>query len=147
MPETTRTGIPLGSDQIDGRARRWIPAAPDGRARRIGEAQHVDFVLRPERGSDETRPGTAAQDHTRRTGIGSAQVHLVGGAQCCGEAEGLRERLGAPEVWFLELQPGDVGDLDHRIARPSGVLTTAGALLAVQVIVGADGVAHAHLLT
>jgi hypothetical protein len=54
----------------------------------------------------------------------------------------VRERLGAREVGLFELQPGDVVHLDHRVAGPSRVLALTGALLAVQVIVGADQVVH-----
>jgi hypothetical protein len=46
------------------------------------------------------------------------------------------------QVRFLEFQPGDVVDFDHRVARPARMLAVAGALLAVQVVVSAGGVAH-----
>ena len=57
------------------------------------------------------------------------------------------ERLGPHEVGLLEFQPGDVLNLDHRIARPSRMLALDGAMLAVQVIVCADHVVHARLLS
>ena len=63
-----------------------------------------------------------------------------------GEAERAGERLGAIQIRLLELEPGDVGDLDDRIAGPTGVLARQRALLAVQVVVGADGAAHQNLL-
>ena len=61
-----------------------------------------------------------AKDHTRRAGVGAAQVQLVGGAQRGREAEGARERLGAVQVGLLELQPGDVLHLDDWIAGRPG---------------------------
>jgi hypothetical protein len=48
-------------------------------------------------------------------------VKLVRAVVCRLETEGSRERLGARQVRFLELQPRDVGDFDHRIPRATGV--------------------------
>ena len=121
-------------DQVDREAADATRAAADGRARGVGQAEHVDLVVRGEGGSDEPRPRAPAQDHARRAGVGAAQVQLVGGAQRGREAEGVREGLGADQVGLLELQPGDVAHFDHGVAGPAGVLALAGALLAVQVL-------------
>ena len=85
---------------------------------------------------------SAADDHARRAGVGSAQVKLVGGVQHGGEAERPREGFRADQVWFLEFQPGQVADLDQRVAGAPGVLSAQGALLAVQVFVGVDVCVH-----
>ncbi len=69
-------------------------------------------------------------------------MQLVVGAKCGREAERVSECLGARKVGLLELEPGDVVHLDHRVAGPSRVLALAGALLAMQVVVGADQVVH-----
>ena len=116
-------------------------------ARRLGQPQQVGLVVRGEGGADESRARTPPNDHARSAGVGAAQMQLVVGAQRGGEAERVSEGLGAGQVGLLELQPGDVVHLDHRIAGPPRVLALAGALLAVQVSVGADGVAHRSLLS
>ena len=55
------------------------------------------------------------------------------------EAERPREGLGAGQVRLLELQPGQIADLDQRVARAARVLPAQRALLAVQVLcVGVD---------
>ena len=80
------------------------------------------------------------------SGVGAAQLQLVGGAQNGGEAERARERLGPVQVRLLELQPGDVGTLITGLRDRPGCSPRQGALLAVQVVVSADGVAHHDLL-
>ena len=55
-----------------------------------------------------------------------------------GEPEGSGEGLGADQVRFLELEPGQVADLDQGVFRAAGVLSAPGALLAVQSFVGVD---------
>ena len=119
----------------------------DACAGRVGEAQHVGLVLRRERGARRT-----VMRAPRRTITHGAPASVP--RSCSSSA--VRSAVVKPNAWanasarvevgLLELQPGDVGDLDHRIARPPGVLALAGALLAVQVIVGADDVAHPDLL-
>ncbi len=52
------------------------------------------------------------------------------------------ESLGADEVGFLELQPGDVVDLDDRIAAPAQMLARDGAVLAVQTLMSTNGFCH-----
>jgi hypothetical protein len=79
---------------------------------------------------------SAAHDHARRAGVGSAKVKLVGGVQHGGEAERPREGFRADQVWFLEFQPGQIADFDQRVAGAPGVLPAQGALLAVQAFVG-----------
>ncbi len=112
-----------------------VRVGPSGRA---GEPLDVGLVLCGERWADEPRVRSAADDHARRAGVGSAKVKLVGGVQHGGEAERPREGLRADQVWFLEFQPGQIADLDQRVAGAPGVLPAQGALLAVQVFVGVD---------
>jgi hypothetical protein len=59
-----------------------------------------------------------------------------------GESECPREGFRADQVWFLEFQPGQIADLDQRVAGASGVLPAQRALLAVQVLVGVDVCRH-----
>jgi hypothetical protein len=75
----------------------------------------------------------------------TAQVQFVGVVPRRLEAKGPGERLGACQVGFVELQPGDVGDLDHRIAGPARVLAAQRAFVAVQIPVGVFRQVHRHL--
>jgi len=90
------------------------------------------------------RDRAAPQNHARCSGVGAAQMQLVRRARDGAEAEREGERLGANQVRLLELQPGDVVHLDHRIAGSPRMFPGSSALLAVQVVVGADGVAHSN---
>ena len=108
---------------------------PPGRA---GEPLDVGPVVGGERGADEPRPRPAPDDHARRAGIRSPKLKLVRGVQHRAEAERPREGFRADQVWFLELQPGQIADLDQGVAGAPGVLPAQGALLAVQVFVGLD---------
>jgi hypothetical protein len=65
-------------------------------------------------------------------------MKLVGGVQHCGETERPREGFRPHKVWFLEFQPCQIADFDQGVARASGVLSTLGALLAMQVFVAVD---------
>jgi hypothetical protein len=49
-----------------------------------------------------------------------------------------REGVGFGKVGLLELEPGEVAHLDHRVLGPAGVLTGQAPLLAMQVV-GACG--------
>ena len=139
VPATTRTGTPLGSVRSTATPPMALRqrAGRRSRSRRRAAATSASSCG-PERGAEEPRPRSAAHDHARRAGVGAAQLQLVGGAQHGGEAERAGERLGADQVRLLELQPGQVVHLDHRVARPPGVLAAQRALLAVQVVVGVD---------
>ena len=68
-------------------------------------------------------------------------MHFVGCAHRR-ETERASEGLRAIQVGLLKLQPGDVVDFDHRVARPAGVLAFPRALLAVQIFMGFDEAAH-----
>ena len=136
-PATTRTGSPLGStrstaDPTDGSPAAVLVVVPGG----VGQAQHVDLVrvlnaVPTNRDAVPRRRITqGAPASVPRSCSSSAVRSTVAKPKACGE------RLGASQVGLLELQPGDVGDLDDRIARPSGVLPGERALLAVQVVVG-----------
>ena len=105
---------------------------------RAGEPLDVGLVLCGERGPTNRECVPRRTITHGRAGVGSAQVKLVGGVQHGGEAERPREGFRADQVWFLELQPGQIADLDQRVAGAPGVLPAQGALLAVQVFVGVD---------
>ena len=90
-------------------------------------------VGRPEGRADEPGPRRLADEHARCTGVAAPQVELVGGAQRRREPEGQGEALGPLQVGLLELQPGQVVDLDDGVGGPAGVLAGQGAVLAVQV--------------
>ena len=122
-----RSGRPTG--------RRWTPAAA---ARRLP-------VLSASRSTSTSSPARNATPVNRVRGPRRTITHGApasvprncsssGRALCRLEAEGPRERLGAGQVGLLELQPGDVDDLDHRISGPAGVLAGERSLLAVQVL-------------
>src|SRR5699024_1577946 len=91
---------------------------------------------------DEGRAPRSGDDHTRRPGIGAAQIQLVVCAGHGREPESRGERLGGDQIGLLELQPGEVADLDDRIRRTPGVLSAQAALVAVQVGMVAESVAH-----
>ena len=139
-------GHPTRVDEVDRQAADVLGQGPHGGARGVGEAQHVDLVLCGERHADEPRSRAPAHGQARGVGVGAAQLQRVLGAQCRREPERVREGLGANEVGLLELQPGDVAHLDHRIGRPALVFAVAGALFAVQVLMRTHGVAHDCLL-
>ena len=116
------------ADRIGQRA--WLRAVGGG------QPPHIGLVGRQERRADESRCCAAADEHTRRARIAATQIQLVAAARHRREAERMRKRLGANQIRLLEFQPGKVVDLDHRIQRPSGVLTAPGAVLTVQIGVG-----------
>jgi hypothetical protein len=64
--------------------------------------------------------------------LGAPQVQLARGPPGGREAERAGEDLGPSQVGFLELQPGEIADLDDRVDGPARVLAGQGALLAVQ---------------
>ena len=100
---------PARVDEVDRQPADALGQRPGGGAHGIGQAQHVDLVLRGERHPGELRAWAASHHHARGGGVGAAQLKFVGRPQQRREAEGLGECLGAPEVGLLELQPGDVG--------------------------------------
>src|ERR1700753_2000186 len=60
-----------------------------------------------------------------------------------GEAERPRKRLSANQIRLLELQPGNVVNLDNGVTGSPRMLTLASALITVQIGVGAGNtVAH-----
>lgn len=77
-------------------------------------------------------------------GEGAAQPQLALGAGGNREAEVTGEDLGPVQVGLLELQPGQVGHLDHGIPGPSRMLAAQGALLTVEVLVGRLGSAFVN---
>jgi hypothetical protein len=93
---------------------------------------------------------STAHDYAWRTGVDAAQCDQVRAAMRSLETESPRERLGADQVRLVELQPGDVGDSDRRIAGSTGMFAGSGTLLAVQVLMqvagyrrlGADHIHH-----
>ncbi len=101
----------------------------------VGEPEDVGGFGGPERGAEVGRLRSAAHDHTGCAAVGSAQLQLVRGPAHGGETEGVGESLGAGQVRLLELQPGQVRDLDRRIGRPTWVLPAEPSLFAVQVVV------------
>ena len=108
VPATTRTGTPLGSTRSTDDAADGFGQRPRGAPVALGQARHVGLVLRGERRADEPRRDRHGDDHARRAGIGAPQMELASCAQHGGEAERLREGLGADQVGFLELHPRDV---------------------------------------
>ena len=76
-----------------------LPVAPARRS-------HVGLdPRRPKRRADEARARPAANDDTGATGIGAAQLQLVGGVQHGAEPERPREGFRADQIGFLEFQP------------------------------------------
>lgn len=69
-------------------------------------------------------------------------MYLVVGAQGGGEAERPGERFRPLQVGLLELKPGQVADLDHRILGPSRMFAAQRALLAVQILVDVEVLEH-----
>jgi hypothetical protein len=121
-------------DEGDADAADGLRECGHRRAGAVGEAQHVDLAVGAERHSGEPAAVAAPQHDARCARVGAAQVQFLGRPQCDLETERPGERLGAEQVRLLELQPGDVGDLDHRGARPAGVFALTWAVLAVQIL-------------
>jgi hypothetical protein len=101
----------------------------------VGQTHHVRGVRGAERGTDVPRPCTASYDDARRAGVGAAQLELVGGVAHRDEPERPGELLGPAQIRLLELEPGQVENLDHGVLRTPRVLPLQCALLAVQVAV------------
>ena len=133
MPATTCTGMPLGSIRSTERPPIDSGSCLRGGARLVGQPQYVGLVAGPKCHAGESCPLPTAQDHTWRTRGGAAQLKLVRRAPRRLETKGPRKRLGAGQVWLLELEPRDVGDFDHRIPGPAGLFAGERSLLAVQV--------------
>ena len=111
---------PVRVGQVDGDAADASGSAAGLRAGRVGEPLDVG-VLRGER--ECRRTATAAPRRMSTHGdacVGSAQMQFVGGVQHSVEPEGPGEGLGADQIRLLELQPGEVADLDHGVAERPG---------------------------
>jgi len=105
------------------------------RTRHVRQPEQVGRVGGSVCRTGEPRAAAAPQDHRRGAGVHTSQLHLVRGLRGGGEPERVRELLGSLQVRLLELQPGDVLDLDHRVDGAARVLTAQRTLLAVQVAV------------
>ena len=135
VPFTTRTSTPLGSVRSTVIPPRLSGSFVTFGAGRVGEPQDVGGFGGPERGAQVRRPRTPAHDHTGCAAVGPAQLQLVRRPAHGGETERVGKSLGAGQVRLLELQPGQVLDLDRRVGRPAGVLPAERSLFAVQVAV------------
>ena len=67
--------------------------------------------------------------------IGAAQLQLIGRRTHRGETERVGESVGAGQVRLLELQPGQVPNLDRRVGRSTAVLAAERSLFAVHIAV------------
>ena len=144
VPATTRTGTPLGST----RSTDSPPSVSgSGRASAAGcvcQAQDVGLVLPPGRRHPTNRDRGPRRMITHgvpasvpRSCSSSSVRSAVANPNALANASA-RARSG-----FSNSSQAMSVHLDHRIPRPPGVLTLAGALLAVQVVMGANRVAHA----
>ena len=121
--------VPAGVAEQDG------VAAPVRGDRAAGAAGQPVQVVPGGRGEGRPgEPGTrAAADHqARRSRLPAAQHQRLRRPVGHGEAEVGAEPLGPVQVRLLELQPGQPGHLDQRIARPPRMLPGPRAGLAVQ---------------
>jgi len=109
-------------EQIDHPAAARHVGVPHGRARRPGQPLQVGPLGRTEHGADEARGPPAPDHHARRAGEGAPQPQLLLRAGGDLEAEVAGEDLRPVQIRLLELQPGQVGDLDHGVPGPAGVL-------------------------
>ncbi len=133
--------MPVGSTQIDGHAADAFLAAAGAGAGRLGEAEQVGLVL-----SLKAAPRNLLRV-PRRTITHGAPASVPRSCSSFAVRSTVAKpnalaKASAAEVGLLELQPGDVVNLDDRIAGAPGMLPGPSALLAVQVSVGTDGVAH-----
>ena len=108
----------------------------------VGQSHQIGLVVDAE--SETPEPGHRAppDDHARPAGVGPPQVQFLRGDGRGLEPERAGEGGGPGQVRFVELQPGQVGDLDHRIDGTAGVITGHRPLLAVQLVMRTDDVAH-----
>ena len=123
MPDTTRTGSPLGSTRST-----VTPPSDSGSGRtvvagRVGQPHQIGLLGGHEGRPEELLALAAADQHTRRAGVAAPQVQLVLGAQRRGETKGLGKRFGLDQVRLLELQPDDVVDFDDRVGRAPRVFS------------------------
>lgn len=72
--------------------------------------------------TDEAGGATTPDHHAGRAREGTAQPELALGTGGDPEAEVTGEDVRPVQVGLLELQPGQVSHLDHRVAGPSGAL-------------------------
>ena len=120
-----------------------LPHLGPGRVRQPSDVRRVGG---PEGRAKVLRAWPAAHDHTRRPGVASPQLELVGGLPDSGEPERLREPFRGREVRLAELEPGKVVDLDDGVPGSSWVLAGARPLFAVQVVVRSVVATHLMLL-
>jgi hypothetical protein len=132
----------VGVDEVD-RLAADVLRQPHGRhAGLVRQAQQIRLVVGAEGEAAEPGVGSAPDDHAGRPGVGSAQMKFTRVDGGGGEPEGAGESRRAGDVGLVELEPGEVCDLDHRVTRPAGVFSAQRPLLAVQLVVRADDLAH-----